>query len=141
IVLGLLAVAGCGDRAGKRYPVSGKVLVEGRPLLGKTGSVVFKPDRLKGNPSMFEALGTIDSAGHYVLSTRGRPGAPQGWYKVIVSVAEPGQARIENKTTTGPKSKTILVIPARFADEGKSGLVKEAAAEAASERYDLDLCP
>jgi hypothetical protein len=139
IVLGLLAVAGCGDGVGKRYPVSGKVLVEGRPLVGKTGAVVFKPDRLKGNPNTVEAVGTIDAEGNYALSTLGKPGARQGWYKVIVTVAEPGQSRIENRTTTGRKSKTTLVIPARYADDEKSGLLKEVVAEATPERYDLNL--
>jgi hypothetical protein len=60
-----VAAAGCDDGVGKRYPVSGRVLLNGVPLQGKVGSVLFKPDAAKGHTGTFEAVGAIDTDGTY----------------------------------------------------------------------------
>src|SRR5205823_1414977 len=85
-----LFVAGCGDGIGTRYPVEARVLVDGEPLTGMTGKVIFVPDKDKGNKTPVNAGGDIDAEGRYKLSTKGKPGAPAGWYKVVVSAVPPG---------------------------------------------------
>jgi hypothetical protein len=66
--------------------------VEGTVTVGKdklkTGSVAFKPDAQKGNKSKHEPIGTINPDGTYSLTTLGKPGAPPGWYKVVVHAGE-----------------------------------------------------
>jgi hypothetical protein len=134
-----LLAAGC-DEVGKRYPVTGRVMVDGAPLLGKTGSVVFKPDPAKGNKSKFEAVGTIDADGTYTLATKGKAGVPPGWYKVVVIASEPGQAQANNRIATGRglKAPPPLISPV-YANEATSGLVIEVVADPAADVYDLNL--
>src|SRR5262245_43695839 len=91
ILLALLA-AGCGDDI-ERTPVPVRVLVDGQPLRGKAGSVLFKPDLSRGPASSHEAAGTIDEEGGYVLFTEGKKGASPGWYKVVVFATEKGADR------------------------------------------------
>jgi len=81
---------GCGDGIGTCYPVDGRVLLKGKPLQGMAGLVMFVPDRDKGNNTPVNPTGEIDTQGRYQLSTRGNPGAPAGWYKVVVNPFPPG---------------------------------------------------
>src|SRR5262245_52363280 len=76
-------VAGCGADD-NLVPVEGRVLLQGQPLSGLSGSVTFVPDSSKGNTSSASAVGEI-AEGRYRLSTRGKPGAAPGWYKVVVT--------------------------------------------------------
>jgi hypothetical protein len=76
-----------------RVPIEGTVLVDGKPLVGMTGAVTFIPDKSRGNDSSFRAVGLIDKEGRYTLFTKGKPGAPPGRYKVIVSAVPPGSER------------------------------------------------
>jgi hypothetical protein len=136
---GAVLAAGC-DGVGRRCPVTGRVLVNGVPLQGKTGSVVFKPDAAQGNPSRFEAVGEINAEGNYTLFTKGKPGVPPGRYKVIVTAGEPGRAQVANRTAGRQRNAPPPpVIPPRYADEGTSGLVKEVVTDPAGGAYDLDL--
>jgi hypothetical protein len=82
-------VFGCSQsKVGKVVPVEGRVTVDHEPLL--QGMVSYLPNAAKGNPSPFAAVGKVEN-GTYTLSTEGRPGAPVGWYKVVVSHAIPGE--------------------------------------------------
>jgi hypothetical protein len=84
-----LLLAGC-NGVGTRHPVEGQVLIDGKPMRGITGSVRFVPDGAKGNAGQFTATGEIDTEGRYKLVTRGKPGAPAGWYRVVVTALPPG---------------------------------------------------
>jgi hypothetical protein len=95
-----LAAGGCGDRSGvgRTVPVVGRVTVDGQPV--PAGTVSFRPDASKGNPSAHEPFGEIDAQGNYKLFTGKKEGAPPGWYRVAVMAGEPvevgnlsGQAR------------------------------------------------
>jgi hypothetical protein len=80
--LGLLG-GGCG-KGGKAIPVSGKVtLSNGKTLT--SGTVIFHPNKAKGNTYGGEPVGEINEQGQYTLADRGKPGAPAGWYKVTVA--------------------------------------------------------
>ena len=52
----------------------------------------FKPDRSKGNQTPFEPVGVVDEQGIYTVTTKGKDGAPPGWYKVLVSAVPLGSA-------------------------------------------------
>src|SRR5262245_4070351 len=81
----VLSATGCNNGVGKTYPVSGKVTIDGAPLKGKSATVMFVPNRDKGNSTTLEPGGTIDSSGNYTLYTKSERGAPPGWYKVVVT--------------------------------------------------------
>jgi hypothetical protein len=125
-----LGAAGCGDDVGTRYPVAGRVLVDGQPLRGKAGSVLFKPDPSKGNTGPHEAAATIDEEGGYTLFTQGKKGAPPGWYKVVVYVTEKGADR---------EAKPPRVFHPRYSSEKTTTLAAEIVANPASGQYDLKL--
>ena len=102
--------AGCGDSSGvgKTVPVVGKVIVDGKPV--KAGTVSFRPDKSKGNTSLHEPYGEIDSEGNYKLFTAKKEGAPVGWYRVAVFAGEPveiGNLSGQAKWYANPKYATI----------------------------------
>ncbi len=73
-----LGVTGCGDGRPTRVPVSGIVLIDGKPL--KRGHIKFVPET--GRPS----LGNIESNGRFVLTCYdGGDGAIPGVHRVQVS--------------------------------------------------------
>jgi hypothetical protein len=123
-----LSAGGCGDNI-TRAPVEGTVLIGGAPLRGMTGAVTFVPDAARGNGSPHRATGTIDRDGRYTLFTRGKPGAPPGHYKVLVSAVPPGAQRDDSK----------LAIPARYGGERTTRLEMEVVTDPAPGRYDLKL--
>jgi hypothetical protein len=131
-----LAAAGCGD-AGNHHPVSGRVLIDGRPLAGKAGSVLFKPDTARGTTSPLEPAGKLDAAGNYTLLTRGKNGAPPGRYKVVV-VTEP--AKVQDRhlgERRGPAARPV--VPRRYGTERDTPLTVEVVAAPAPGAYDLQL--
>src|SRR5262249_50069993 len=71
-----LGSAGCGDPSGvgTTVPVVGKVTADGQPV--KAGTVSFRPDKSKGNTTVHEPFGEIDSQGNYKLFTGKKEGAP-----------------------------------------------------------------
>lgn len=127
LLLGLLAY-GCGG-VGTCYPVSRKVRIDDKPIRGKAGAVLLKPDASKGNKSLFDAMGTIDGEGNYTVATRGKHGAPPGWYKVVVTVVQPNP---------GEAFDTPLVKP-DYRSEQKTPLAFEVVASPAAGAYDLNL--
>lgn len=130
--LGLAAwtLIGCGRSGPTLIPVEGKVTFQGRPL--QTGSLVFQPDRDKGNQSSLTPSGTIGSDGRYQLFTQERPGAPPGWYKVgIVAQEAPPNDPYAMRSR----------IPQRYNDPQTSGISVEVSKSAAAGAYDLQLTP
>ena len=80
-VLVLVLVTGCGDGKPTRVPVSGKVLIDGKPLT--IGSIVFVPQGAR--PSG----GAIDKEGHFVLTCyQHGDGAVLGSHRVSVTAAQ-----------------------------------------------------
>jgi hypothetical protein len=136
-LLFLVLVAGC-DRSGVgvTYPVRGKMTLDGQPLVAESTTILFKPDAAKGNTSPFEPIGTVDADGYYTLSTKGKIGAPPGWYKVVVTaVAGPAQA---SKGAKGRPTPGSMLLP-------KYGVAKttpfgvEVVEDPAADAYDLAL--
>jgi hypothetical protein len=73
---------GCGKPPVKLVLVSGKILVDGKPLT--FGSIQFRADTSHGNTSMEGPTGQVQPDGTFVMMTGTRPGAPLGWWKVLV---------------------------------------------------------
>jgi len=74
VVLVLAGLVGCGSGFSK---VEGSVTLDGKPV--SEAVVTFVPD--KGNNS----TGVTDASGKFSITTNGKPGAPAGDYKVIVT--------------------------------------------------------
>lgn len=76
-----ITLTGCGDGRPPRVPVSGKVLIDGKPL--KFGFVRFVPEQAR------VSAGDLDSEGRFVLSCYGgEDGAVIGKHKVEVYATE-----------------------------------------------------
>jgi len=68
------------------HPVKGKVTVGKKAYTGG-GNVTFHPTDAKILPHGVQApAGSIDAGGNYELKTSGKSGAPEGTYKVTVSM-------------------------------------------------------
>jgi hypothetical protein len=129
-VLGV--VAGCGGPGGvgDLVPVSGRVTVNGQPLT--RGTVSFRPDPARGNDSLQEPYGKIDAQGNYRLCTAGKPGAPRGWYKVLVVSAE----AIDPRDPYAPRRS---FIDPKYGQMETSDLAVEVVEKPAAGAYDLAL--
>ena len=84
----LLLVAGCTQSAPERpplYPLSGRVLYQGRPAAGAW--VVLHP--ANGNPVAPHPRAKTDAQGNYVVSTfEVQDGAPAGEYRVTLELTQ-----------------------------------------------------
>jgi hypothetical protein len=138
LLWGLMA-SGCGDASGvgKTYPVNGNVSIDGEPLVAKTTVVLFKPDLARANVSPFEPSGTVDATGRYALFTKGKKGAPPGWYKVIVTANAPETTAPTGKRLHHPHPKSLL--PAKYGLAKTTDLAVEVVESPAPGTYDLKL--
>jgi predicted small secreted protein len=132
-----ISASGCSDASGvgRTVPVTGKVILQDAPLTAKTTIVLFKPDASRGNTSPFEPTGTVDADGNYTLATKGKNGAPPGWYKVIVTAREEA-ASVQPKN---PKYAARSLLPAKYGRAETSGLSIEVVENPALGVYDLKL--
>jgi hypothetical protein len=128
----LLLAALAGGCGGSRYPVDGRVLLEGNPLHDKEGAVVLKPDASKGNKNSVPAIGVLQKDGSFSILTNGQPGALAGWYKVVISATEPG---------ANPNEDTPRVLNVRYEKEATTPLAIEVVANPGPGSYDLKLSP
>ena len=131
---------GCGDSSGvgQTFPVSGKITFKNEPWNAETTVILFKPDRSKGNQSPYEPVGTVDEHGVYTMTTKGKKGAPPGWYKVLVTAAGDYQEHPKAKNRhPGPRS----ILPAKYGRDGTSDLAVEVVEHPAADAYDLKLSP
>jgi hypothetical protein len=106
----LIALASCGtdDGLGKRYPVSGKVTFNDRPL--ENGAISFIPDDPKG----IGATGEIKD-GSYALSTGGnQDGARAGRYKVTITAREDSLAKAKEEFAKDTKGFDPGYLPGRY---------------------------
>ena len=117
------------DPIGKTYPVTGKVDLDGELL--KAGSVGFFPaDQSEGAPA-FEAAGKIKEDGSYELSTRGKPGALLGTYKVTVVSQTKGDP-------TRP-ADVVSLVPKQYTNRETTLLQVEVIEKPPDGKYDLQM--
>jgi hypothetical protein len=131
--------SGCGDNSGVglTFPVAGKVTIGDTPLTAASTMVLFKPDASRGNTSPFEPAGTVDADGNYVLMTRGKQGAPPGWYKVVVSAREEAATVHPKDPRHRPAAKSL--VPRKYGLETSSNLSIEVVKNPPRGAYDLKL--
>jgi hypothetical protein len=106
-LVSMAAVVGCGDGRPKRVPVSGRVLIDGKPLAH--GYVQFAPGDSRAS------TGGLDADGHFVLTCfETGDGAVTGKHKVAVMSQEAiGQETIK------------WHAPKKYANANTSGLEEE----------------
>jgi len=137
----LLVLASCGteDGLGKRYPVSGTVTYNGKPL--ENGIISFVSEDMTKN---YNASGSIKD-GSYKLSTGGSDdGAQAGKYKVTITSKEDftSKAQADFKKESGKDNPKLpphtvakaaaaakSLIPAGYGDSRTTNLTAEVKAE------------
>lgn len=130
--VGLVAgLAGCGSNQDGLVPVEGVVTLDGQPLT--VGGLTFHPDPAKGNTTMHQPVGELDASGRYTLTSGGKPGAPPGWYKVLVFSSEQMQDSLRGGAPTDPK----WLIHRKYTDAKTTPLSVEVVADAPAGAYDL----
>jgi hypothetical protein len=111
ISLSVLCFSGCGsDFAG----VSGAVRMDGQPLVGGTdvrGTVYYYPESSTGAP----AVGRLDEAGHYSLTTGSNDGVRPGPYIVTIRATRIIPSAIEGDAPSGRP-----ITPMFYADPQRS---------------------
>lgn len=143
VLFGLLVVpatSGCSDKSGvgPTFPVTGKVTINNVPLAATSTVVLFRPDASKGNTSPFEPAGTVDADGNYTLTTKGKKGAPPGWYRVVVTARGEAAPR-HPKSPKQHRPVAQSLVPARYGQAQTSGLSVEVVEDPAPGAYDLKL--
>ncbi|VTS05563.1 hypothetical protein [Tuwongella immobilis] len=138
-VLSLALLSGCSSEI-PVYPVSGKVTLEGKPMMGG-GSIAFIP--LDNQPGK-TAGGEIAADGTYSLTTNvPNDGCMTGKFRVVITQVteqEPestpdGEKPIRKAQTVVPMSERIGRI---YADHRQSPLTAEVQAQSANElNFDL----
>jgi hypothetical protein len=134
-----LLACGCGDSSGvgKTFAVTGKVTLDDGPMTAPNTIVLFKPDAGRGNTSPFEPAGTVDGQGSYTLVTKGKNGAPPGWYKVIVTANEPRGADEKGPRNHRPGPRSLL--PAKYGQAATTTVAIEVVENPAAGAYDVKL--
>jgi hypothetical protein len=88
------SAAGCGSKEPALHPVEGTITLKGKAL--KAGTVTLHPDAQKGNSHAFPSPPTGEvTEGKYAIATKGKAGAPEGWYKVTVHASVPSNPKDE----------------------------------------------
>ena len=131
-----LFITGTDTGVGKTYPVIGKLTFDNQPVTAESTTVLFKPDASKGNTSPFEPAGTVDEDGNFTLITKGKSGAPLGWYKVIVTAVEGPTKQPKN-----PRQRAVArsLLPAKYGQAKTTDLAVEVVENANPGAYDLKL--
>ena len=130
LICGSLYLPGCArDPIGTTYPVKGKVYLDGVPL--KAGSVAFFPANQGEGAPAFEAAGTIKQDGTYGLSTRGKPGALLGSYKVTVVS--------QTKVAPNRAGDVVSLVPKKYTNKETTPLKVEVIEKVEDGNYDLQM--
>ena len=130
LVCGSLCLPACNpDPIGKTYPVKGKVYLDG--VLLKAGSVAFFPADQGESAPAFEAGGRIKQDGTYELSTRGKPGALLGSYKVTVV--------LQTKVEPNRAGEIASLVPKEYTNKETTPLRVEVIEKLRDGKYDLQM--
>jgi hypothetical protein len=102
------ATSGCGDGRPSRVPVSGKVMIDGKPVM--FGSLQFLPQNGQGRPSS----ASIRPDGTFSVCTFDeRDGCPLGTFDVLINATE-------NLNDTQLRYN----VPKKYGDRRTSGITK-----------------
>jgi hypothetical protein len=129
-----LAMSACAKDEGLEE-VRGMVYIGDQPSQKGAGYVTFHPDDSKGNKWQEEAVGKVEPDGTYELIAREKKGAPKGWYKVGVSVAE------ELDPNNPYVTKWLMPNPEKYRNWNTSGISIEVVDNPQPGQYDVKLPP
>ena len=130
LMCGSLCLPACSsDPIGTTYPVKGKVYLDG--VLLKAGSVGFFPAEQGQGAPAFEAAGRIKEDGTYELSTRGKPGALLGSYKVTVI--------LQTKVEPNRAGDVVSLVPKEYTNKETTPLKVEVVEKLENGKYDLQM--
>ena len=116
-VTGLLTVVGCGSGGSATTPVTGRVVVDGRPAANAI--VTLHP--ADGRPAAEKPVGTAGPDGEFDLTTGTTgDGAPPGEYRVTVSWLQPVANR--RKGGDGDDAPPRSLLPATYANPATTPL-------------------
>lgn len=134
LLVGLATGGGC-SRQSPVYPVSGRVSLDGKPLVD--AQISFRPAQ---GP---EAFGVLDGEGRYTLSTRAAgDGAVAGKHAVTLSPLTEGliltpDAEPRLPAPTPGATPGAMPVPAKYLQAETSGLT--ATVEPGTNTFDFDL--
>jgi hypothetical protein len=114
-------------------PVSGQLLLDDKPISTdktKTAIINFHPDSSKGNTAKSIAVASVSETGQYTLNFSGKPGIPEGWYKVTVNYSEPTNPK-------DPYSTPKQLISGKYSSKDSTPLSVEVKANAPPSNYEL----
>lgn len=126
-----LVIVGCSTP--NLPPVSGQLLLDDKPITtdnSKTAVINFHPDSSKGNTAKSIAVATVSETGQYTLNFGGKPGIPEGWYKVTVNYSEPTNLK-------DPYSTLKQLISGKYSSKDTTPLSVEVRANAPPSIYEL----
>jgi hypothetical protein len=150
-VAGLLAFAGCGgDDLGTRYPVSGTVTYQGKPVA--KGTITFMSD--KGTRG---AAGEIKDGAYTLTAVNEGDGAFPGNYKVVVEALDVdmsgvveqakklaeknkipyNESMIDQQSLAKARAKAKSAVPAKYAKANTSGLTAVVKEESNTHNFEL----
>ncbi|MCG8451207.1 MAG: hypothetical protein MI725_16690 [Pirellulales bacterium] len=128
----LLAYVAVSVGCGGLPSVSGKVLLDGKPVHGANNLrciVLFYPESGSGAP----AVAVVDKSGKYSLGTGSRKGALAGRYKVAVTVKE-----LSDPGPKGGLPGSRRLSPKKYADPNTSGWIIEVVPGANEFDFEID---
>jgi len=127
----ILVIVGCSSP--NLPPVSGQLLLDDKPITTdktKTAIINFHPDSSKGNLAKSIAVASVSETGQYTLNFGGKPGIPEGWYKVTVNYSEPTNPK-------DPYSTLKQLISGKYSSKDTTPLSVEVKANAPPSNYEL----
>ena len=127
----ILVIVGCSSP--NLPPVSGQLLLDDKPITTdktKTAIINFHPDSSKGNLAKSIAVASVSETGQYTLNFGGRPGIPEGWYKVTVNYSEPTNPK-------DPYSTPKQLISGKYSSKDTTPFSIEVKANAPPSNYEL----
>jgi hypothetical protein len=121
---------GCAKKS-ELIPVTGKVTLEGKPLVH--GTVSYRPP--PGDLTAPQASGPLDGEGNYRLFTDGELGVKPGTYRVVVFAYD--------QPTSGPGHRGLpqSIIHVRYQREDTTPLMREVDKDMPASAYDLEIKP
>lgn len=130
-LLSLAAFTGCAGETGPPLvPVSGTLLVDGRPVPGV--SVMFVPDNAKGTSGP-ASVGVTAADGSFTLTAPGnRPGALVGHHKVTAACPFDPSGGSSASGVAADASAVRCSIPTAYGDPTRTPLAVEVVADRAA---------
>ena len=119
VFLSLAAITGC-QRGPRIVPVSGVIMLDGKPVEGAAVMYLLKPGGRV-------ATGVTDALGRYTLTTHPTgDGAYEGVHDVTVSLyrdeSSPGTNTPEGAVSGSSLVKIVWLVPEKYSQPGESGL-------------------